>query len=141
DPDPGVRSAVVRNGQAALADAPFAVAARALADPDVHVRVAAAGALATTKDKRAAAYLWPLLDDETVLHHDVRGEINTTRRACDEAVQALEMVVNGVYLLPGDKTQADYDALVRRWRDWRAASGPAFDAAQYDEPELRRAEM
>ncbi|MDB5305277.1 MAG: hypothetical protein JWM97_2826, partial [Phycisphaerales bacterium] len=57
--------------------------------------------------------------------------VRTTHRMCDEAVEALEYLVNGVYLVPGDKTQADYDDLVQRWRDWSKANVQKFDEALY----------
>ncbi|MDB5298797.1 MAG: hypothetical protein JWO87_460, partial [Phycisphaerales bacterium] len=138
DPDAGVRSTVIRNGRAALADAPFALAVGALTDTDIHVHVAAVQELRRLKDKRAVAHLTPLLDDQAVLHHDVRNGVRTTHRMCDEAVEALEYLVNGVYLLPGDKTQADYDDLVQRWRDWSKANVQKFDEALYEEPELKK---
>jgi HEAT repeat protein len=139
DPDPAVRSSLLRNGHDALADAPFALAVGALDDADINVRMAAVGDLGLRKDKRAVAHLLPHLDDETVLHHDVRGGVRTTRRVSDEVVHSLELLVNGTYLLPGEKTQADYDALVQRWKAWRKADGPAFDEALYEEPEVKRA--
>ncbi|MDB5302924.1 MAG: lyase, partial [Phycisphaerales bacterium] len=140
DPDAGVRSSVIRNGRAALADAPFALAVGALSDTDIHVHVAAVQALCWLKDKRAVAHLTPLLDDQAVLHHDVRNGVRTTHRMCDEAVEALEYLVNGVYLLPGDKTQTDYDDLVQRWRTWSKEKGQKFDEALDEEPELKTAD-
>jgi HEAT repeat protein len=139
DPDAGVRSSVIRNGRAALADAPFTFAVGALTDADVHVRVTAVQELRWLKDKRAVAHLSPLLSDQTVLHHDVRNGVKTTHRMCDEAVEALEYLVNGVYLLPGDKTQTDYDDLVERWHAWSKEKGQRFDEALYEEPELKKA--
>ncbi len=141
DPDRDVRIAVIRHGRAALADAPFALAVLALKDRDLHVRVAALSELSLMKDKRAAGYLAPLLDDQTVLHYDVREGVKTARRVCDEAVQGLEYQINGVYLLPGKKTQEDYDALVQWWRQWWKTDGAKSEAAQYEEPELKRANM
>jgi hypothetical protein len=138
DPSAGVRSTVLRQGREALADAPLALAAEGLNDADLHARVGALDALSWSKDKRAAAYIASMLDDETVLHHNVRGDVRTTHRVCDEAVRGLEYVVNGVYLLPGNKTQKDYDDLVQWWRGWRKADGQKFDQALYEEPELKR---
>lgn len=109
-----------------------------MTDTDIHVHVAAVQELRRLKDKRAVAHLTPLLDDQAVLHHDVRNGVRTTHRMCDEAVEALEYLVNGVYLLPGDKTQTDYDDLVQRWRDWSKANVQKFDEALYEEPELKK---
>jgi HEAT repeat protein len=139
DTDTGVKIAILRNGKAALADAPFALAVRALADADLHVRMAALSDLSLTQNKRAAAYVAPLLNDETILHHEVRNGVKTTRRVCDEAVMALEYHVNKAYSLPGNKTQGDYDELVKWWRCWWKENGEKFDAAQYAEPDLVRA--
>jgi HEAT repeat protein len=139
DSDSGVRMSVIRYGKAALEDAPFAVAVRALADSDLHVRMAGLQELSLSQNKRAAAYVAPLLNDETVLHHEVRNGVKTSHRVCDQAVMALEYHVNKAYPLPGNKTQADYDELVKWWRAWWKENGEKFDSALYEEPDLQQA--
>lgn len=126
DPDQAARTAILRYGRRALSEAPFAVSVRALKDKNIHVRVAAVQELSMLKDKRAVAHLALVLEDQTVLHHDVRDGVTTTHRMCDEAVQGIEMLVNGVYMLPGKKNQKDYDALVQFWRGWWKSAGSSL---------------
>jgi HEAT repeat protein len=130
---------VVRDGAAALADAPFAVNVLALKDADRNVREVAIRSLQMLKDKRAVAYLVPLLEDETVLHSVIRDGIKTTHRPCDSVVLALEYIVNGKYVLPDRETQEMLDARVKTWRAWWKEKGVAFDESLYAEPELVRA--
>jgi hypothetical protein len=130
---------IVRDGGPALADARFAIAVNALTDPDESVRHTAIDQLTFLNDKRAAAYLAPLLDDAKVLHNTIINGINTTHRNCDNVAHALEYLVNGKYLTSMDDTQEQLDARVAQWQTWRKEKLPAFDAALYVEPDLKRA--
>ncbi len=138
DPSEAVRITIVPDGPPALADARFAIAVNALSDPDDSVRHAAIDQLTYLNDKRAVAYLAPLLDDAKVLHNNIINGIKTTHRNCDNAARALEYLVNGKYLVATDDTQEQLDARVQQWQTWRKEKLPAFDAALYAEPDLQR---
>lgn len=139
DPAPGVRMAVVRDGGPALADARFAVAVNALDDPETYVRSVAIGELKLLNDKRAVAYLAPLLDDETIQHYEVHEGVKTAYRVCDRVADAFEYLVKGKYLTTYTPTQEQLDARVAEWRKWWKEHGASFDAALYVEPDLVRA--
>lgn len=138
DPAARVRAAVLRDGSLALADAPFALAVLALSDSDATVRNQAIYQLCFSKDKRAVAYLAPHLEDENLLHYVVWQGVKTGHRNCDATVQALDYLVNGVYQTPDKKTQEEKDAQVKQWREWWKDKGAAFDAALYEEPEVKK---
>jgi hypothetical protein len=138
DPSARVRAAVVSDGARALADARFAVAVMALKDPDTSIRAAAITELEFLNDKRAAIYLAPLLDDDQILHNEIRDGVKTAHRNRDSVAHALEYLVNGKYLTSYTDTQDQLDARVKEWQTWSKEKAPSFDAALYVEPDLKK---
>ena len=138
DPSPSVRRAALNDAGPSLADGRFATAVLALGDPDKFVRMSAILQMRALNDKRAVAFLAPLLDDAEVHSYSVREGVKTADRPCDQVAYALEYFVNGKYLLPGKETQEERDALVQKWKDWWKEHGAEFDAKLYAEPELKR---
>lgn len=118
DPSPRVRSALLVQGRPAMADAVFATAALAVTDKDIFVRAAAITQLKLLKDKRAVPLVAACLEDVEIQSHDVRDGIRTANRNCDEAVKALDYLVNGTFEMVSKDDQAGNDRKVEHWRNW-----------------------
>jgi len=139
DPASGVRSAVLQHASDSLADGAFATAVLALSDQDLYVRCSAIQRLWMLRDKRAVAFLAPLLEDTGVRSYSIREGVKTADRNCDDAARALELLVNGTYVSPMKGTQEEHDRLVEKWKVWWKETGAEFDAKLYAEPDLKRA--
>lgn len=118
DPSPRVRSALLVQGRPAMADAVFATAALAVTDKDIFVRAAAITQLKLLKDKRAVPLVAACLEDVEIQSHDVRDGIRTANRNCDEAVKALEYLVNDTFQLDSKDNQEGNDRKGEHWRNW-----------------------
>ena len=141
DPSPRVRSWVLRNATESLSDGAFATVVLALSDQDPGVRHSAIKSLWFLHDKRAVAFLAPLLEDAVVLSYSVeRNGVKTATRNCDAVVNTLEYLVNGHPVFPGlDKgTQEEHDQAVKTWKAWWTEQGGEFVRKLYAEPELKR---
>lgn len=138
DPSPRVRATVLEHAAPSFADAAFATAAVALSDKDASVRRKAIYQLKMIKDKRAVPLVVACLDDAEVHGYDVRDGVKTANRTCDEAVMALEHIVNGKFMMVSKENQEGNDRMVTKWREWWKANGEQFAKELYAEPDLVR---
>ena len=138
DPSPRVRGAVLQNAAPSLADAAFAAAAVALGDKEESVRRTAIYQLKMMKDKRAVPLVVACLDDTDVHGYDVRDGIKTANRNCDEAVMALDHIVNGKFMMVSKENQEGNDRKVTEWREWWKANGDQFLKDLCADPDLVR---
>lgn len=136
DPSPRVRSAVLQHAAQSLADASFATAAVAVGDKDESVRRTAIYQLKMLKDKRAVPLMVDCLADAEVHGYDVRDGIKTANRNCDEAVMALEHIVNGKFMMVPQGNQKGNDQKVMEWQEWWKANGDQFLKELSVEPDL-----
>lgn len=135
DKSPSVRTAAMESS-ASLADGRFAVLAQALSDSEKAVRKSAIFQMKTLKDKRAVPLLVPLLEDVEVHSYSVVDGVKTADRNCDDAVLALEHIVNGQFMMSSKDSQEGNDRRVKRWQDWWRDHREQFLQAQNAEPEL-----